>query len=169
MAASTDDHDALTSSPACVVLDARAGLDVLRQWRKKSSITPVIVLGDRGDVATAVQAMKAGAADFVEKTVDDSLASRIRAAIDRFAEVRKLGAQVDLIDQRIGRLTPRERQVMDLVVAGLHNRGIGEQLGVTEKTIEVHRGRAMAKMEADSVAELVRMVLTWRMHGDERR
>ena len=152
----------LGDQAACVVLDVRMPgqsgpelQDVLRQADRE---IPIIFLTGHGDVATSVQAMKSGAADFLQKpTSDDVLLSTIRRALDRDRQARSERAERDGIRARVDSLTPRERQVLALVVGGLLNKQIGAELGAAEKTIKVHRGRVMHKMRAGSLPELVRL------------
>jgi FixJ family two-component response regulator len=148
----------------CLILDVRlpglSGLD-LQEYLLKHHITiPIIVVSGHGDVPVAVQAMKQGALDFLEKPFSDqALLDRIRDALSRDRQWRSDRQQRLAVSQRLARLTPRERQVMDLVVEGRLNKQIASALGLSHKTIEVHRAHVMSKMEADSVADLVRMSL----------
>lgn len=159
--------------PLCLLVDLdpprMTGLEVVRRMRQSPPCTPVIVMTDNCNVQTAVGAMKDGAADVVDRDADiKALVKRIRAAIAAAAESRDRSAQAIEVDGCIRKLTPRERQVMDLIIDGRLNRQIAEHLGVTEKTVEVHRSRVMSKTQANSVADLVRMVLTWRIYNDSR-
>ena len=148
--------------PACVVLDVRmpgqSGPELQDALGQAGREIPIIFLTGHGDVATSVQAMKSGAADFLEKpTPDHVLLAAIRRALDRDREARAERAERHAIRARVDSLTPRERQVLALVVGGFLNKQIGAELGATEKTIKVHRGRVMHKMRAGSLAELVRL------------
>ncbi len=151
--------------PGCVVLEVRlpgmSGLDLLEHLATHEITIPVIVVTGYADVAMAVRAMKYGAVDFIEKPHNDQvLLDGVQRAIERHAHIRRKHAERTEIALREARLTPRERQVMDLVVAGRANKQVAAEIGCSVKTVEVHRSRVMEKMEADSVATLVRMALT---------
>jgi FixJ family two-component response regulator len=136
-------------APACLVLDVRTQADI--------SI-PVIFITGHGDIPMSVRAMKAGAVEFLTKPFrDQDLLDAIAQALDRDREVRKQQAGVAELRERYERLTPREREVMKLVVAGLLNKQIAVRLGISEITVKLHRHQVMEKMKADSLAELVRM------------
>lgn len=146
----------------CLVVDLRlpgmSGLDLMDQLNGRSIKLPTLMITGHGDVTAAVRAMKAGAIDFLEKPFNDEiLLDRVRAAlavdVEQFASVEYLRE----IAARADRLTPREVQVMALVVQGKLNKQIATELGLSHKTIEVHRAHVMEKMQADSLAELVRM------------
>lgn len=125
----------------------------------------MIVITGHGDVPIAVRAMKAGAVDFIEKPFNDqTLLDRVRYAIDLDARRRADRREELEVRRRMDRLSPRERQVMERVVAGRFNKEIAEDLGISPKTIEVHRAHVMEKMEADSVATLVRMAMVVDQH-----
>lgn len=150
------------AGPSCLVLDVRlpglTGLDLQNELAKAGHDLPIIFITGHGDVPTSVRAMKAGAVDFFEKPFDDH---HLLTAIDRAIECdakawRERGEVRDLV-RRVDSLTPRERDVFALVVTGLLNKQVGGKLGTSEKTIKVHRARVMHKMEAGSLAELVRM------------
>lgn len=148
----------------CLLLDVRmpgmSGLELQAYLAKKSIRLPVIVITGHGDVAMAVRAMKAGAYDFIEKPFnDDALMNSLRSALENDDRARQLRARRADIAARIQDLTPREREVMDRVTDGQSNKEIASSLGVSAKTVEVHRSRVMDKMHADSLAELVRMVI----------
>ncbi len=148
----------------CVVTDIRMpgldGLGLQRRLRELGIGLPVIVMTGHGDVPLAVQALKAGAVDFIEKPFDDeALLSIVRAALAQSRAAHAAATAAEAIGQRIARLTPRERQVLDALVAGQPNKTIAYDLGTSPRTIEVHRARVMEKMGARSLAELVRMVL----------
>jgi len=148
--------------PSCLVLDVRlpglSGLDLQTAMGQSQRTMPIIFITGRGNVPMTVRAMKGGAQDFLEKPFDDQeLLDAIQRALARSQEARAEDAERADIERRLAALTPRERQVLELVVAGLLNKQIAGELGAAEKTIKVHRGRVMKKMQAGSVAELVRM------------
>jgi two-component system response regulator FixJ len=148
----------------CVLTDVRMpGMDGLALQRRLRDIglrLPVIVMTGHGDVPIAVQALKAGAADFIEKPFDDELLlAAVRAALDADRRIREREAEAEEIAARLASLTPRERQVLERLVAGQPNKAIAHDLGASPRTIEVHRARVMEKMGARSLSELVRMAL----------
>jgi FixJ family two-component response regulator len=148
----------------CLVLDVRmaemSGLEVQQHLNRAGSILPVILVTGHGDIPMAVQAMKDGAFDFLQKPFrDQDLLDRINAALKQDAENRAmLDQQVDL-KRRANSLTPREREVMALVVDGKANKVVAIDLGLSERTVEIHRANVMEKMGARSVAHLVKMQL----------
>jgi FixJ family two-component response regulator len=154
-----------TNQHGCLVLDVRmpemSGLEVQQQLNRAGSLLPVILITGHGDIPMAVQAMKDGAFDFLQKPFrDQELLDRINAALKQDAENR---AAVELhadLRRREESLTPREREVMALVVDGKANKVIAIDLGLSERTIEIHRANVMEKMGARSVAHLVKMNLT---------
>ena len=148
--------------PGCVVCDVRlpgmSGLDLQQELATRRLGMPMIMITGYADVSTAVRAMRAGAIDFIEKPFNRQvLLDRVHEAIEIDRRGRMLEAQRRSVGARVARLTPREREVMALVVAGKANKVIAIDLGLCEKTVEVHRAHVMRKMEADSLAELVRM------------
>ena len=150
--------------PGCLVLDLRmpgtSGLELQELMARRGFCLPVILITAHGDVPTAVRAMKAGAIDFMSKPFNDQeLLDRIHQALAEDAQVRGERAARADIAARIALLTPREREVMNLVVAGMANKTIAAQMQLSAKTVETHRARVMDKMQAASVAELVRAVL----------
>lgn len=150
--------------PGCVVADVRmpglSGLDVQRALREQRIDLPVIIITGHADVAMAVQALKAGAADFIEKPFDeDVLLSAVGRALDSGARAFRERRQVDDVIARAAGLTPREREVMDLVVQGLPNKAVAVELNISARTVEIHRSRVMEKMGAASLSDLVRMAL----------
>lgn len=156
-----DSGDAGT--PGCLVLDLAmpemGGMALQQELAQRDSHLPVIFLTGQGDIATGVQAMKLGAADFLTKPVDDErLLAAVAAAFERNRRSLADSAERDDLRQRLESLTPREREVMDLVTEGWLNKQIAAELGTVEKTVKVHRARVMAKMQAKSVSALVRMV-----------
>ncbi len=156
---------ASVSEPACVVLDVRmpemSGPELHSQMRESGLSLPVIFLTAYGDVPTSVEAMKRGAADFLLKPVDAAvlLQTVTRAVESHAAELsQRKGRQH--VAACLARLTTRERQVLDAVIRGRRNKQIAADLGISEKTVKVHRGRVMDKMEVRSVAQLVRLCET---------
>jgi FixJ family two-component response regulator len=152
----------LRASADCALIDLRMpGLSGLELQQEVSRVAPhlsVVFLTGHGEVASSVRAMKAGAVDFLEKPVGEAeLMAAIRRATERTHILKESEAELERLRRRHGMLTPREREVFALVVSGLLNKQIGFELGTTESTIKVHRGRVMEKMEALSLADLVRM------------
>lgn len=150
---------------SCLVLDVRmpgiSGLDLQQRLKKMGSKVPVIIVTGHADVPMAIQAMKAGAFDFIEKPYSDQLLlERIQCAIEQDDCFKKQQTINNEINQRIDSLTPRELEVMGLVVSGHSNKSIAKELGVSIKTVEVHRGNLMSKMQAKSLSELVRLVMS---------
>jgi RNA polymerase sigma factor (sigma-70 family) len=150
--------------PGCLVLDVRmpgmSGLELQQRLGARGSPLPVIFISAHGDIPMAVRAVKAGAVDFIEKPFrDQELLDKIQKAIELNATMREKLEDREAIRTRIESLTPRERQVMELVVQGKSNKAIARELEVSQRTAETHRARVMEKMRADSVAELVRMAL----------
>ncbi|MEM1208174.1 MAG: response regulator transcription factor [Planctomycetota bacterium] len=151
-------------APGCVVVDVRlpgmSGLDLQDRLNELELNLPVVVITGHGDVPMAIRAMKAGAFDFLEKPFSDEvLLDRVRAALQRDALDRRSAEHHRAVAERRAQLTPRERQVMDLVVQGKLNKQIASELELSHKTIEVHRAHVMEKMAARSLAELVRMAV----------
>ncbi len=150
--------------PQCLILDVRMpglnGLDLQTSLRNTGSTIPIVFSTGFGDVTSSVRAMKIGAVDFLTKPIDeDELLSAVQRGLSLDAELRQLKSLMSMLTGRLSRLTPRERQVFALVVTGMLNKQIAGQLGTCERTIKVHRARIMKKMEAGSVAELVRMAV----------
>jgi FixJ family two-component response regulator len=151
--------------PGCVVLDVRmpgmSGLELQERLRELGSRLPIIVMTAYGDVPMAVRAMKSGAVHFFEKPVSDQvLLEHIQRALADDVRRRHEESQLRDVEQRYGRLTKREAEVLERVVEGLSSKEIGGELGVSFKTIEAHRAKIMRKMEADSVPHLIRMYLS---------
>ena len=149
-------------SPSCMVLDVRmpglSGLDLQEELNRRGWGVPIVFITGHGDVPMSVRAMKGGAVDFLEKPFHDQhLLDAITNAIASGRQAIADSADRQAIQRRADRLTPREREVLALVVTGMLNKQIAAELGVDEKTIKVHRARAMEKMEAGSLAELVRL------------
>ncbi|MFM0198966.1 response regulator [Paraburkholderia fungorum] len=147
------------TSPACLVLDVQLpDLDGLALQRELKAVLPIIFITGHGDIAMTVGAMKAGATDFLAKPVNDlDLLRAIEAAFERVAQAYAMRCELDAIRVRLNKLTPREREVMALVVTGRLNKQVAGELGTVEKTIKAHRARVMAKMEVTSLAQLVRI------------
>ena len=149
--------------PACLVLDVRlsgpSGLDLQSALVESGRAIPIVFITGHGDVPTSVRAMKGGAVDFLQKPFNDQqLLDCIQRALARSLEERAVRAERADIETRYATLTRREREVLALVVTGKLNKQIASDLGIAEKTTKVHRGRVMEKMQAGSVAALVRMV-----------
>jgi FixJ family two-component response regulator len=152
----------LPDSPSCVVLDVRlpglSGLELQRQMTEREIHIPIIFITGHADIPMTVQAMKAGATEFLTKPFrDQDLLDAIGQAIERDRAARADRAEAADLRAHLDSLTPRELEVMKLVVAGLLNKQIAGELGISEKTIKVHRGNVMHKMHAASLAELVRI------------
>jgi FixJ family two-component response regulator len=154
------EHD--PRSHGCVVLDVAMpdldGLALQRELASAGTGLPIVFLTGCGDIPTSVRAMKQGAVDFLTKPVDDeALVAAVRSAVEQDRAAARGRADEAQVRERLATLTPREREVMDLVVTGMLNKQIAAELGASEKTIKVHRGRVMEKMRADSLADLVRL------------
>ena len=148
--------------PGCLVLDIRMpGIDGLQLQEKLVADRiniPTIIVSGHGDVEKAVRAMKSGAVDFIRKPYKgDVLLERIREALEQDADARRVQAARAEVSTRINRLTPREREVMAMLVEGKSAKRIAFELGLSRKTVDVHRGHIMTKMQAESLVELVRM------------
>lgn len=154
-----------TLQPGCIVSDVRMpgvdGLELLRKLRELGVDMPVIIITGHADVPLAVEAMKAGASDFIEKPFDDeTLLRAIRVALESYEASSDRDAERAEIRGRLNSLTPREREVLDGLLAGYPNKTIAYDLKLSPRTVEVHRGNVMAKMGATSLSSLVRMALT---------
>jgi len=147
----------------CLVLDlampAVSGLELQSILAEKGSLLPIIFLTAHGDIPKSVQAMKRGASDFLTKPVhDEELLAAVRVAIEKDRALRREQAELTEVRARLAMLTPREREVLEYVLAGKLNKEIAGDLGTVEQTVKVHRARVMQKMRVRSVAELVRLM-----------
>jgi RNA polymerase sigma factor (sigma-70 family) len=155
--------DAPRDGVGCVLMDLSmpemSGLDVQDAMRRSGITMPVIFLSAYGDVPSTARAMREGAIDFLVKPIAEAeLLVAIRRALDAASTQERRRISRTDVEERLSRLTPRERQVCDLVTKGLLNKQIGAELGMTEKTVKVHRGQVMRKLEVHSVAALVRLL-----------
>jgi FixJ family two-component response regulator len=154
---------ALPEAPGCLVLDLRlpdlGGLELQRRLARTGVEIPIIFISGHGDIPTTVRAMKAGAVEFLSKPVQDhDLLDAIVQAIDQDRAARRHRAELAAVRLRYASLTPRENEVVSKIIRGLLNKQIAADLGVTEVTVKVHRRHIMDKMQASSLAELVRMI-----------
>lgn len=148
--------------PGCLVLDIRlpglSGLDLQRQLVQANTQIPIIFITGHGDIRMSVEAMKAGAVEFLTKPFrDQDLLDAVQQALERDGVARRHRAETAILQLRYESLTPREREVMVLVAQGLANKQIADELNVSEPTVKLHRGRMMRKMEAASLADLIRI------------
>ncbi len=154
--------DYRSQSPACLVLDVRLpdrnGLDLQNELHKANANLPIVFITGHGNISMSVKAMKSGAVDFLPKPIQDTdLLRAVEQGLARAADEDAQREEIDSIQGRIETLTPREKEVMTLVVKGWLNKQIAFDLGTAEKTIKVHRARVMDKMDVNSLAELVRL------------
>lgn len=154
--------------PCCLVLDVSmpglSGLELQKLIAADHTNMPIIFITGHGDIPMSVQAMKAGAVEFLTKPIDDdALLNAIRHSIERSRAALENEADIQTLRNRYTLLTPRERDVMLLVISGLLNKQVGSKLGISEITVKAHRGKIMQKMKADSLAELVRMSISLRL------
>ncbi len=148
--------------PSCLVVDllmpGLSGLDLQDLMLERGFDMPIIFISGRGDVGSGVRAMKGGAIDFLEKPVSNAdLLAAVRRALGEHRERRRERGLREVLEARFAALTPREREVFNLIVTGLPNKQVGVELGTAEKTVKVHRARVMQKMEAGSLVDLARM------------
>jgi len=148
--------------PGCLVLDIKmpelSGLELQDRLTEKDISLPIIFITGHGTVPDSVRAMKAGAMDFLQKPFKDSeLLNMVSQGIQRHRRLRQKKRQMNILRARLNTLTPREREVFKLVVSGMLNKQVAYDLGITEKTIKVHRAQVMRKMDAQSLADLVRL------------
>ena len=153
----------LPDAPSCLVLDVRlpglSGLEFQRELAARNIRIPVIFLTGHGDIPMTVRAMKNGAVEFLTKPFrDQDLLDAIRVALERDRGQREEEKEITELRKRFESLTPREREVISMVVTGMLNKQVAVQLGTAENTVKVHRSRAMEKMHAQSLADLVRMI-----------
>jgi len=153
----------LPDEPSCLVLDVRlrglSGLDFQRELAARNCHMPIIFITGHGDIPMSVRAMKAGAVEFLTKPFrDQDLLDAVRIALERDRTRREQERELTDLRRRFDSLTPREQEVISLVVSGMLNKQIADQLGTAENTIKVQRSRAMEKMNAQSLAELVKMI-----------
>ena len=151
-------------SPGCLVLDIRmpgmSGMELQQKLIEMRAILPIIFITGHGDIPMAVEAMQRGAVDFIPKPFrDHELLDRINHAIEDDRENRDALVEREEVEKRVEKLTPREKQVMELVVQGKANKVIAGDLEVSQRTVEIHRARVMEKMQVRSLAQLVRMVM----------
>lgn len=153
---------ARSKTPGCLILDVNLpglnGLDLQQELAESDTEVPIIFLTGHGDIPMTVRAVQAGAANFLTKPVDgEELLKAVRQALERSRLVLAHETEMQELRDRYASLTPRETQVMALVVSGLLNKQVGGELGISEKTVKAHRGQVMQKMKANSVANLVKM------------
>ncbi|MGH8207415.1 MAG: response regulator transcription factor [Steroidobacteraceae bacterium] len=153
-----------TRQAGCLLLDIRmpgmSGLELQQQLNLRGATIPVIFITGHGDIPMAVEAMQHGAFDFLQKPFrDQDLIDRVQRAFERDASIRLQLKVADRTREHLASLTPREREVLDLVILGKPNKVMAADLGVSQRTIEIHRARVMEKMQARSLAQLVRMMM----------
>jgi FixJ family two-component response regulator len=148
----------------CLILDVRmpgmSGLELAQRLREQAADLPIIFITGHGDVPMAVEAMRLGAVDFIQKPFrDQDLLDRVFQALAQNAASRRVQAELQAIRERLAALTPRECDVLELLLTGKINKVIASELGLSQRTVELHRARVLEKMQADSLASLVQMVL----------
>jgi two-component system response regulator FixJ len=166
-------NDPQRGAAGCIITDVRmpgmSGIDLLRKLKSDGVSLPVIVMTGHGDVPLAVEAMKLGAFDFIEKPFDDdALLASVRGALGVQEKQTREGSQRQEIENRLTQLSTRERQVLDGLVAGQANKVIAYELGISPRTVEIYRANVMTKMQANSLSDLVRMALvTGALKGED--
>jgi FixJ family two-component response regulator len=155
-------RDYKPDEPGCLLIDVRmpglSGLDLQEELRRRGVPPPIIIMTGHARVPMAVRALKGGAIDFIKKPFsDEKLLEQVRKAVDLDRRTRRVRVECAEFAERLTYLTPREREVMHLVILGKPNKIIADDLGISAKTVEIHRGRVMGKLGAGSVAELVRL------------
>jgi len=156
-------HKKTPDAPSCLVLDVRlpglSGLDFQRELAARNTPIPIIFITGHGDIPMSVRAMKAGAVEFLTKPFrDQDLLDAVRIALERDRARRELDKDVTILQRRFDSLTAREQEVISMVVSGMLNKQIADQLGTAESTVKVQRSRAMEKMHAESLVDLIRMI-----------
>jgi two-component system response regulator FixJ len=154
--------------PACIILDVhmpgRSGLDILKELNAQNYAAPIFIISGQGDIPMAVEAIRSGALDFIEKPFDaDTVVARVRDAVAAWAKRETTAEANEFLAASFpgrGLLTPREREVLEQIAAGASNKEAGRLLGISPRTIEVHRARIMEKLGAKNAADLVRIVLS---------
>jgi FixJ family two-component response regulator len=165
-------HD-LPPIPSCLVLDIRlprlSGFDLQAELSRRGINIPVIFITGHGDIPMSVKAMKAGAVDFLTKPFrDQEMLDAVTAALERDRKRRSEEASHSEVQDRFASLSPRERQIMALVTGGLMNKQVAGKVGISERTVKIHRGNVMRKMRAKSLAQLVMMAETLGIRGQEK-
>ena len=160
-----------TEQAGCLILDIRmpgmSGLELQQQLNVRGAVIPVVFISGHGDIPMAVEAMQHGAFDFLQKPFrDQDLIDRVQKAMERDAASREQLRQLGRIQERLDSLTAREREVLGLMILGKRNKVMAGDLGVSQRTVEIHRSRVMEKMEARSLAQLVRMMLELEQRGE---
>lgn len=158
----------------CVITDVRmpevTGIELLKHVRQHKPELPVIVITGHGDIALAVEAMKIGAIDFLEKPFeDDTLINAVKSALNNVADTGKRNAELGDIKEKLAALSNRERQVLEGLVAGQPNKTIAFDLGISPRTVEIYRANLMTKMAANSLSDLVRMAMLAGILGEARK
>ena len=165
-------HKRRPDVPSCLVLDVRlpglSGLDFQRELAARNICIPIIFLTGHGDIPMTVRAMKAGAVEFLTKPFrDQDLLDAVRIALDRDCARREQETEIADLQRRFASLTSREQEVVSKVVAGMLNKQIAAELGTAESTVKVQRGRAMEKMQAESLAHLIKMIQKLQLSSDK--
>jgi FixJ family two-component response regulator len=163
----------LPDAPSCLVIDIRlpgqSGLDLQAQLIKNGIRVPVIIMTGHGDIPMSVRALKAGAIDFLTKPFrDQDMLDAVSQAIERDAKRREGEKEIEALRTNYSSLTPREREILELVTRGLMNKQIAAEVGLSEITVKIHRGHVMKKMEARSLADLVKMAATLKEHAAKK-